>query len=113
MRDFNSDALLEHLMNDRDLAREILDVYLDSSSELLDNLETAVRAREKSDLVLHSHSLKGASSNVGAEKLTDLASQSEQAAKNGDLDQAVEILPKIKASYEDFLQAVQEEGWGS
>lgn len=111
MRDFNSGAFLENLVNDRNLAREILAIYLDSSRALLDKLESSIEAGDASEIALHSHSLKGASLNVGAERMADIARQSEQAAKEGFLDPAADLLAQLRSAYQDFLRAVKEEGW--
>lgn len=111
MNDFNANVLLEHLMQDRDLALEILRLYIASAADLLANLETAIAGNDVHGISLHAHSLKGSSANVGAEHMCRMAAQLENLATKGDFAAMTELLVRLTSGYQDFLAAARREGW--
>jgi len=82
---FDWDGLLHRLMGDEDLAKEIIDDFL---KQIPDNLLSVKKALEIEDLSLvqrEAHIIKGASGNVGALSLQDIAEQIEIASEEKDL----------------------------
>jgi len=104
---FDWDGLLHRLMGDEDLAIEIIDDFL---KQMPDKLFAVKKALDNEDLPLvqrEAHIIKGASGNVGALTMQEIAEQIEIAGKEKDLvragsfvaelDRQLEIL-KIKLS---------------
>jgi len=82
---FDWDGLLHRLMGDEDLAKEIINDYL---NQIPDNLLGVKKALEHEDLSLvqrEAHIIKGASGNVGALSLQDIAEKIEVACEEKDL----------------------------
>ena len=67
-------------MNNRDLARRVLDAFLTSNVRLLNDLDKLADARNWPDLARAAHRLKGASDNVAAPRLRKLAAEMETLA---------------------------------
>ena len=85
---FNWDGLLHRLMGDEDFAKEIVDDFL---KQIPDNLIAVKKALNKKDLLLvqrEAHIIKGASGNVGALALQEIAEQIEIAGEEKDLVKA-------------------------
>jgi len=88
-------GLLGRLGHDATLAVEVAGVFLDGSASSLRQLEDAVRAGDAEAAARHAHSLKGASANLGAERVRGLAAAIEAAAKGADLGRAAQGLPEL------------------
>jgi PAS domain S-box-containing protein len=97
---FDRKGLLERLMGDEKLAREILDGFLEESPRLIAGLKDdlaqgdAPRARHKA------HALKGACSNTGAASLRTVAYSIEKAGEAENLVEAAELLPSLEGAFE-------------
>lgn len=69
-----------------DIAQTIIDGYLESSEELVNQIRDAIDARDVGQMQHAAHSLKGACSNVGLSYLADLCADLEMAAREADND---------------------------
>ena len=82
---FDRADLMQRVMEDADLAREVIECFLDDTPRQIDALRRYFEAGEVKGVQRQAHSLKGSSSNVGGGALRNLASEIEQAGKAGDL----------------------------
>jgi len=53
--------------------KEILNNFIETSPETLEQLKRAIKTKNAEDLRLHAHTIKGSSANIGATKLPDLS----------------------------------------
>ncbi len=74
--------------------------HIDSIEQLIDNDEAEQVSRQV-------HSIKGASSNLGALELASVCQQLEAQAKAGDLSNAKELLSQIKVEFEKAIKVLQ------
>ncbi len=82
------------------LARQIMQVYLDSTGQLVDQAEQAIVADDAETLRFAAHSLKSSSANVGAETLSGLFMQLEGLAKEGRMSDARVLVDSVRREYE-------------
>ena len=97
---FDWDGLLHRLMGDEDFAKEIVDDFL---KQIPVNLTAIKDALNKEDLLLvqrEAHIIKGASGNVGALALQEIAEQIEIAGEEKDLVKAVSFVAKLDTQLE-------------
>jgi len=102
------DKLLERIDGDRDLARDILQVFQEDAAQLLVSLQEAVTAGDPEKTRVTAHSLKGAAANASAETICEVASQIETAGKTGQMEQARNLLPELREEFERFTLAVRD-----
>jgi HPt (histidine-containing phosphotransfer) domain-containing protein len=81
---FDSEASLAQLGGDPELLTEVLDLYIESTPDILAKLKD-VSADSLAEYARNAHSIKGSSLNIGAEKVGGMAAKMEKAAKEGDL----------------------------
>lgn len=74
--------------DDREILREVIDVYLEDLSEMMKTLDAAFGKDDAESVELHAHSLKGASANVGGQRVRAVAYEIEKAGRAKDLDLA-------------------------
>ncbi|MFZ1548046.1 MAG: response regulator [Candidatus Nitrotoga sp.] len=87
------------------LARQIMQVYLDSTGNTVCQVEQAIATGNSEALCRAVHSLKSSSANVGAETLSGLFRQLEGLGREGKLDEASAIFGVARLEYD---QAVNE-----
>ncbi len=78
---FDDERLLQRCMNNGELAHRVVDAFLMSNALLLNNLENLAATRNWPDLARAAHRLKGASDNVAAPRLRQLAAELETVAR--------------------------------
>jgi len=94
------------------LARQILQVYLDSTGKLVSQAEQAIAAGDAEALRFAAHSLKSSSANVGAETLSGLFKQLEGLARESNLGDASALFDSAQREYElarNEIRALQAE----
>lgn len=89
------DKLLERMEDDRELIREIFDVFVEEVPSRRGKFEKALAASDASTMVLLAHSLKGASGTLHAEPLRQACYELEHAARAGDLEKVQSLTPEV------------------
>ena len=110
-RVFNADVLLERLGGDTQLYDEIIGVFLQDVPKQIRALDDAINQGDAIIVHRQAHTLNGASANIGAVGLGEVAFQLERASEKQDLSQAVGILDCVKTEFnrlESMLTAKQK-----
>ena len=82
---FDREGMLERLMNDEEMARVVIEIFLDDMPCQIDSLRRYLDASDASGAARQAHLLRGAAATVGGEALCALACEMENAGKTGDL----------------------------
>ena len=107
------EALLARLDGDRELLVEIAGLFLESSSELMDEICRAIDKGDPKGLERSAHTLKGSVGNFFAQEAVAAALRLEQIGREGALDsapEAHEVLKKEIARLIPILENLQKEG---
>jgi PAS domain S-box-containing protein len=99
---FDREGLLRRLMNNEGTARRVIAGFLETVPEQLIALSKALDAADGSTARMIAHSIKGASGNVGAQKLSDIARQMEELGGRDDLSEAGALLPELGKRFENL-----------
>jgi len=95
--------LYDRLGGDRELARELLAVFLEEHDKISGGVEAALRAGDAGALKTAAHGLKGMAANISAGVLRDVSLQIEKAADRGDLGAAGSLLQELQAAMQATL----------
>src|SRR6266849_8404298 len=101
------DGVLARLDGDQDLLRELIDLYLEDSPRMLQEVRAAVALNNPGKLKIAAHTLKGAVGNFGAQAAVHAAQQLESMSKNLDLSQAPAILAGLEESLTQLRPALE------
>jgi len=80
--------------------------YVSGSTEDIENISTALENKDSATVASSAHRLKSSSANWGAKRMAELCQRLESAAKEGVLDEAPQLLDKIKSERELVLNAL-------
>ena len=82
---FNYENMLNRLMDDIELAREITEMFIEDMPKQISALKKAVLEGDSKNAVFSAHTMKGAAGNVGVEVFRNVAATIETAARASDL----------------------------
>jgi HPt (histidine-containing phosphotransfer) domain-containing protein len=97
---FSIGVLVERLDGDEEIAREVAVAFVESSRELLQELDRAIGAGQADAVRLHAHSIKGAAANIGADHAAEIAAVIEDAGRDAELATAAQAVPGLKERLE-------------
>jgi PAS domain S-box-containing protein len=97
LRGLNRDRVAEASMGDDDIRREIVATALRTIPEQVERLVVALAGEEKEGVERTAHTVKGAARNIGAERLGEVASRVELAAREGRFDLCRGEMERLRA----------------
>lgn len=95
--------------DDPDFLIELLEDYMDNSEENLKAIRYAIQAKDTVTVVRTAHSLKGASSNIGAVNMTELSDQLEHLGRGKTLEGAVELIDQLEGEFVEVKCELEKE----
>lgn len=108
---FIPEQAVQRMGGDRQLLGEVINIFLEDMPKQLAELESAIAAEDAAAGERFAHSLKGGSSNIGAEKMRRHFYRMELAGKDGRLEELAEQLTEVPELLEEFRNALREEGF--
>ncbi len=105
---FDKAGFLDRLMGDEDLAKEILDEFIENVPNRLAAVREAFNNGDVPSLHREAHTLKGASANVGAVSLQKVAHQIEIACVADDLDKAELLSSQLDIQFEMLKKTMNQ-----
>lgn len=103
---FNRAALMKRVMEDEELARGVIDRFLQDTPQRLAALSGALADGDTDLARRHAHTLKGSSAVMSAPALCEAAFRVEVAAESGDIAEAVSMLPDVYDQFEILKEIV-------
>ena len=105
---FDEEQAMKITAGDRDLFRELVQVFGDQKDSLLSEIETAIRKADPQTLTLAAHSMKGSLVNLGGQAAGEIARQLEALGRDGVIGEAGEILDRLIEAVALFEETVAE-----
>ncbi len=105
------ESVLERLGGDKELLGEVVELFLAEVPEILTQLKKSLEAEDWKSAAKLAHTLKGSSSNVGAEKFAHLALILETESKEQDIEGAFRVYRQLNDEYLAVRQFVSDPGW--
>lgn len=102
------EGLLKRTMDDKEIAKEVLECYLEETPEALKMLESAIHNDNYKDSREKSHEIKGSSASVGAIKMEMLSSRMQKEAENKNKKEMKNLIIKIKETYSDTKKTISQ-----
>jgi two-component system, sensor histidine kinase and response regulator len=105
LQQLDESLALSRVGGDADLLREVIELFLDDYPHTLENIRSAVAARDATKIEHEAHSLKGSVSTFGARRAFEAALALEKQGRSKDLSGVENGLCQL----EDALQALVPE----
>ena len=101
---FDRDDFLARVINNDELGRQVLSIFIENSSGVISNIETAIERGDHQEITLLAHTLKGSANNVGAKRVGNIAFRIERLCKRKKIDEARELLKRLKEEFKLFSE---------
>jgi len=105
---FDMAGMMARMMDDEDLARTVVGGFLEDLPKLIKALKGYLEAGDVPGTERQSHTIKGASANMGGEALRKVAFEMEKAAKAGDMKSVADRLPELENQVARLKGAMNE-----
>jgi len=93
-------------MGDAELAMAVVKRFLEDMPRQIEALKGFLESGDAAAAQRQAHTIKGASANVGGERLRNAALQVETAVRNGDLSRAASLIPEIDLQFDRLKEAM-------
>ncbi len=103
---FDKLATLHRLGDSEELLKKIISVFFESLPPLLEQLQHGLDSTDARVVMANAHRIKGASANVGAATVQEVASELEQLGKDENLDTASSLLEELREEIQRFRSAL-------
>jgi len=107
---FDREGMLGRLMGDEDLANRVVEGFLDDIPRQIQRLKGFLESDDALAAQRQAHTIKGASANIGGERLRKAAFQVERAARDGDLVAARSLITEIDLQFGRLKEAIKRQG---
>jgi len=98
---------MERVLGDEELAKELIMSFLEDTPAQIGNLKEMIEAGVVADAERLAHSIKGASANLGGDALRAASYEVEKAAKTGNCDSAMKLVPELERQFELFREEMR------
>jgi len=105
---FDLDGLVER-MGDREYLALFVGKYIETTEQLMLELEAAITEGNRAAVNLNSHSIKGAAASIGAEVMRGIAQQIEASAKDGAISDLIEHFVALEQAFVIFKEVAPEQ----
>jgi len=95
---FDREELLDRLGGDEELLSEVLGMFRDECSKMLESMREAVRSRDATRIERAAHGLRGALLSVAAQAAADLVNELEQAGRSGTIEGCPAMLERFESA---------------
>jgi len=100
------ETALSRLDGDQALINELVQIFLEDAPQLVSKILEGLHNSDLGEVEIHAHSLKSASANVGASRLSELCKVIEQLAREGKAEQLEEVRPMLQKTLEETCSAL-------
>ncbi|MFA5059152.1 MAG: Hpt domain-containing protein [Candidatus Omnitrophota bacterium] len=94
--------VLERVQDDKELLLELIGIFLGDCPAKLSAMKMAAEKKDFGQIKDLAHSLKGASANISAKKISAIFLQIEQMAKNNDAASTLQLLTQVNVQIKDL-----------
>lgn len=106
---YNLDNLNILLDNDKDTIKKIIQKFIESTEKNISNLEPAIQNKDAREIQHIAHTIKGASSQLGAKELTNIAFGLEVNGKENNMQNITEGFEKLSNAFNKVKISITKE----
>ncbi len=103
---FNNKRLEDVTEGDKEFTEELVLTYKEEYPKSIDGLKDAYKKKNADQIKFHAHTIKGASQNLGADKVGVICKKMEFAAKDGKLEEAWSHFGRLETVLAQTIAAI-------
>ena len=99
------------ICDDEEMIGQIVTVYLDDCRDTFEKLSGSIRENNTTDIASYAHKIKGASANVGARDLTEIARRLEETARSEITEDVPSIFSELEPEFNRVMSFLKQSDW--
>lgn len=99
------------ICGDEELIGQIVTVFLEDGRDTFEKLSESIRENVIEDIASYAHKLKGASANVGARGLAEIARRLEDSARGEMTEDIPSIFAELEPEFHRVMSFLKEADW--
>ena len=103
---WDKEGMLIRLMDDDTLARKVISIFLSETPSQIQKIKTMSKTGNLAGIMVQAHTMKGACSNIGAERLLNIVRALETHARHGDADAVASHIGDLDKEFELLQDSV-------
>lgn len=105
---WNKDLLTKRMMNDEDLVKDILSVFVKELPQQVNTFLQVIDSKELKGIEHQAHTIKGAAGNVSATGIQEIAKKLEMFAKLNEISKIVDQIPELEQQVKTTITSMTE-----
>jgi HPt (histidine-containing phosphotransfer) domain-containing protein len=106
---FDRENTFNRLGEDEELLREIVNIFLEKTPSIIENLKIALKDKDLNLIKRYAHTIKGASGNSGAVEINKTVLIIEKSLEENDFETMTEYIQKLDEQFKRFSDFVKRE----
>jgi PAS domain S-box-containing protein len=106
--EWNKDTLIKRMMNDEDLVKNILSVFVHELPQQVNALLQVLKNKELKAIERQAHTIKGAAGNVSATGIQETAKELEMLANSKDIDKIADRIHELERQVQTTITAMEK-----
>lgn len=102
------EGLLKRTMDDKEIAKEVLQCYLEETPETLSKLLKAINSRDFKESREKSHEIKGSSASVGALRMQQISEQLQKESEQSNFEMLKSLAVEIEKTYSETEKKINQ-----
>jgi CheY-like chemotaxis protein/HPt (histidine-containing phosphotransfer) domain-containing protein len=107
---FDEKGALEFAGGSRTVLTEMITLYIDGTKRNIDQLSSHLDSHDLQKAKSAAHLIKGESKSLGVKKVFSCAAEIEEAAKAGDREKGLSLIPELRNNFSEFNEALNSTG---
>ncbi|MGD9109976.1 MAG: response regulator [Phycisphaerales bacterium] len=99
------------ICDDEDVIKQVVEMFLKDSPKCLNSLAEAIKSANPKHIKMYAHSMKGASIQIGAKRLSDIALKLEHAGRDKDMEHVPEMFNELQDEYSKLTLFLSQPNW--
>jgi signal transduction histidine kinase/CheY-like chemotaxis protein/HPt (histidine-containing phosphotransfer) domain-containing protein len=99
------------ICNDEAVIKQVVEMFLKDSPKCLNSLAEAIKSANPKHIKMYAHSMKGASLQIGAKKLGNIALKLEHAGRDKDMEHVPAMFNELQDEYSKLTLFLSQPNW--
>jgi PAS domain S-box-containing protein len=105
---FDRASFMESIMDDIDVAREVVGIFMKDSPQQINDLKKAVDKCIISEVSALAHSLKGSSGSIGGIAFSNIATKIEAESASGNISVVKNLIPELEIQHQALISEIKK-----
>lgn len=105
----DEDFISKTFGNDKEFKKEVFELFIETSSQTMENLKKALEENDNKNWYIHAHALKGSTASIGAFTLSKIFNEAQSAAIQVQAGDKSKIYQQALSEYQRLINCLKQQ----